>query len=171
MLTFGENEFGAVTDEEQRSSFARWWPRLGAALLAALIWFGGFATGFFPWLGYRSFAFHALEARSGAPFDLSSPLGTETETNFGSSAMLLFAGQTAYIDYEVGGDPGEKIYLDIAPWPAIKFSKHMRYAEAGQSGRFEVPIVRTGVYEFRAEVSAGSYRQTLNFVVSWGAEH
>jgi hypothetical protein len=132
----------------------------GALVLAAaaLLWLLGFVTGLVPWLGYREYDY-----RSGS-------LDVSEKSGFGTSAMLLFKGQTAYIDYQVDGDPGRAIYLDVSPWPGIKFSDRMRRATIGEAGRAEFPVGETGVYHFKATPTPDSYRETLRYRVSWGAK-
>ena len=150
-----------MSDGSVRSSGpnSRAWQNAGLAfIVAALLWLLGFVAGFTPWLGYRDYDF-----RSGV-------VDTSSDSGVGTSAMLLMQGQTAYIDYEVDGDPGEAIYLDVAPWPAIKFSERMRVATAGQSGRAEFPIAETGLYRFKITPTPSSYRDTLRYEVSWGAK-
>jgi hypothetical protein len=83
--------------------------------------------------------------------------------------MFLMRGQSAYVDYEVAGDPGRAIYVDVARWPGIKFSDRMRRIPVGEKGRVEFPITETGVYHFKIRPTPDSYRDTLRYEASWGA--
>lgn len=134
--------------------------RVGAIAFAVIVplWLIAFITGLAPWLGSRDFEFRA------------GTLSASSQSGFGTQTMLLFKGQTAYIDYSVKGDTERAIRLDISPSPAIAFSPAAKLAEAGEAGRLEVPIASTGFYRFRFDPDAGSYRKTMAYHVSWGAK-
>lgn len=127
---------------------------------ALCIWVFLYISALFPYLGYAE-----RGERLGPGFSVNSGVG-----EYGVSRMLLFEGQTAFIDYDVQSDSGGRVYLDIKPVTTFGFSDHMQYAEANTTGRYEYVIPATGVYEFDHDFSLNGIRGSTQYTASWGAE-
>ena len=123
---------------------------------AFVLWLFAYISTLFPYLG---------------TYDYKKEGMVQTAGGFGAQHMILFKGQTAFIDYTVNSTPGfdGNVLIDIAPWPGINFSPDMRKVSGRAKGRIEIVIPKTGFYTFRHRIGPMAYRQDLAYSVTWGA--
>jgi hypothetical protein len=129
----------------------------GKFVLAAFgIWLFCYVSTLFPYLGRYHYSY----------FD-----GVREDYNVGMQHMLLFEGQTAFIEYETksADGPSGSIYVDIVPLLGPMPSAHLKTLNGEQTGVLEVPITKTGVYSFQSRFNSLAYRENLNYTVTWGA--
>lgn len=138
------------------------WKLSGTAfyvLLAALcLWIFAYGSGLYPYLGK-------------AGDNNSSSTGTSTSIgkyNYGVNTMLLFEGQTAFIEYDSTSAEGE-ITLDVKPVATLGYSDAMLQVKGEAQGSHEVLIESTGLYSFRHEPALGRRYGKTSYSVSWGA--
>ncbi|MEL7189119.1 MAG: hypothetical protein AAGK17_06165 [Pseudomonadota bacterium] len=131
----------------------------GAIVGALAVWLFLYISTIFPYLGYSS-----QNETLGPGVSLSA--GSK---DVGLTTMLLFEGQTAFIDYEVASTENGKVILDVKPISTFGFSENKQDIEAGTKGTYEVEIEKTGLYEFRHDFSLNGISGTTEYRVSWGA--
>lgn len=151
---------GAITLYESRSPVSRQATALGFyALVAALcIWLFAYVSGLYPYLG-------------SAATDNRSSFGQTTsfsESGFGVETMLLFAGQTAFFEYESTSAESD-ITLDVKPMMTLGYSPAMQRIRGVAKGTAEFPVATTGLYNFRHEPALGRRYGRTAYSVSWGA--
>ena len=129
---------------------------LGLILIA---WLFVYISGIFPYLGSAE-----RSERLGMGISAKSDSG-----GFGMSRMLLFAGQTAFIDYNVKSDTGGEVWIDIKPLTTLGYSDNVQKIRGNASGRYEFVVPSTGVYEFDHEFSLNGTGGATHYSVSWGA--
>lgn len=134
---------------------------------AVAIWFGLYASGFLPVLGFAQQRFDA----AGQP---------EAGLEVGAAYMLFLQGQTVWLDYETLGDD---LTVEIAlsrGGRAIVPRKRPSGGSGGQVklagngiGRLEFVVPETGLYHLTI---SPSYTRTINeratrpsYTVTWGA--
>ncbi len=123
---------------------------------AFVLWLLAYISAAFPYLGTYGYERDGIVQNMGG---------------FGARHMVLFKGQTAFIDYEVDSKPGfaGNVFIDIAPWPGINFSPNMRRVSGKQKGTLSVVVPKTGVYTFYHSIGPMAYRQDMEYSVTWGA--
>ncbi len=138
------------------------WKLSGSAFyvpLAALCaWIFVYISGLYPYLGTAG-------DNNRSSFATSTSVG---KYNFGLSTMLLFKGQTAFIEYKATGEDG-KVSLDIGPSGSLGYSDSRIRVKGKQTGTLEVPIESTGLYDFEHEPSLGRGHGHTQYKVRWGA--
>lgn len=120
---------------------------------------------FIVWLlAYISAAFPYLGTYSYSNKDSS---WTSTES-FGLRSMILFEGQTAFIDYDLKAKKGPfaQAYVDIAPWPGLKGSSRQLHLNGNNNGTLSFIVPKTGVYTYRTRISLG---EVVSYSSTWGA--
>jgi len=121
------------------------------------LWLLAYVSGAFPYLGSYSYS------RSG---------GAVGQSGGGLRHMLLFKGQTGFMEYEVDSASNDQgtVYFNISPFPGhlrgVRDAKHVRGKLAGVL-EFRVP--RTGVYTFDDGIGPEAGRENLSYSVVWGA--
>ncbi|MGB5723655.1 MAG: hypothetical protein WBM39_04510 [Parasphingorhabdus sp.] len=136
------------------------WRVAYAATAVLSAWIFVYISGLFPYLGF--------EQRSEQYFP-----GGKTSLNgipaFGTKTMLLFAGQTAFIDYDIETSGQGGIYLDVKPFYHLGFSGNEQKLNGSQNGRVEFPIEQTGIYQFRSATGYFGTDHRISYKLSWGA--
>jgi hypothetical protein len=125
---------------------------------ALCLWIFSYISGLYPYLG------------TGGDDSRSAP-GTSTSIgkyDFGLGTMLLFKGQTGFIEYDSTSPEGE-ITLDVKPLATLGYSDAMLRVKGEASGTFEVPIESTGFYSFEHEPALGGGYGRTAYTVRWGA--
>jgi hypothetical protein len=163
----GRLSFGAGDDDERASALSAGRiasvGRISAPIFYALLgvvclWVFAYVSGLFPYLG------------TGRVDNRSSP-GMQTDigsTGLGIKTMLLFKGQTAFIDYK-STSPESEITLDVKPVTVLGYSDAMQRVKGEAEGTAEFPIEATGLYKFRHEPALGRRYGRTSYSVSWGA--
>lgn len=129
-------------------------------LLAVLcLWVFAYGSGLFPYLGSSELEDHHAPLFQGKP---------GYSMGFGTNTMLLFEGQTAFYEYKSTSAEGE-ITFDVKPLSVLGYSPEMKRVKGVAEGRFEFPIAKTGLYQFRHGPALGRRYGTTAYSVSWGA--
>jgi len=148
----------ALSGEPRRSV----WKLSGTAFYVVLgalcLWVFAYVSGLYPYLGVAG-----DNNRSGPGF--SSSAG---KYDFGLGTMLLFKGQTAFIEYDATSAEGE-VTLDVKPAGTLGFSDKRIRVKGKAVGTLEVPIESTGIYNFRHEPALGRAYGHTQYSVRWGA--
>ncbi len=130
----------------------------GKSVLAVVaIWLFCYISTIFPYLGTYHYSFVD---------------GVRDEYSVGTRNMLLFKGQTAFIEFETDGADGYEgtVYIDIMPWPGTTKSPNMLALNGEKNGILSVPVETTGIYVFHNRVGSMAYRENLEYRVTWGAK-
>ena len=158
LIVLGEDEYSARRDADapRRSIPAKAFYAFTAALS---LWVFVYGSGLFPYLGSAD-----IENTSAPPF------GGEPgySISFGLGTMLLFEGQTAFYEYESTSDKSE-ITFDVKPLTVLGYSENMHRVRGKGSGTIEIPITKTGLYNFRQGPALGRPYGKTAYTVSWGA--
>lgn len=140
-------------------------PAYGAAIVlgAAVTYVAAYATGVVTALGYET-----CDCRE-TPF-----YATDDGLGLGLSTMLLFEGQTLYVDYDI--DVTEGVFrLHLYRLPMRREYRDMglyKVFHADAAGRIDWPVPATGVYtlHFDADNVIGKPRHhDVSYTVTWGA--
>jgi len=161
-LTFGGDEDGeggfSLSGERTRTVRQVSAPVIYVLVGALCLWLFAYISGLYPYLGTGG------DDNRSAP-GVSTSLG---KFDFGLRTMLLFEGQTAFIEYESESPEGE-ITLDVKPIATLGYSDAMQRVRGQASGTAEFPIAKTGLYTFRHEPALGRTYGRTDYSVSWGA--
>jgi hypothetical protein len=147
---------GGDTENESVGSFILFRIAGKVVIAFAALWLFGYVSTLFPYFGRYHYSFAN---------------GVRDEHFIGGDQMLLFKGQTAFIEYETKGAEGYEgqIYIDIVPWAGPRPSPHKMALNGKQTGVLEVTIPKTGVYVFRSSIGPMAYRENIEYTVNWGA--
>lgn len=158
LIVLGEHE-DDVYERERRP--ARGLTAKAFYTLAAVscLWVFAYGSGLFPYLGSGEREDHHAPPFQGKP---GHSMG------FGTNTMLLFAGQTAFYEYESTSAESD-ITFDVKPLSVLGYSPAMKRVKGVAKGRLEFPIAETGLYNFRFGPALGRPYGTTAYSVSWGA--
>ena len=116
----------------------------GLAFVAVLaIWFGAYASGVFPWLGYVSLNSRSLAAE---PVGIVGRDTTGASTQIGLKTFAFLKGQTIVIRYDAEIRRG-CLWLQV--WHMFREGKDSSVSTcitASGTGEWTVPVTETGVY-------------------------
>jgi hypothetical protein len=129
----------------------------GKFVLAIIaIWLFGYISTIFPYLG----TYHYRYAD-----------GIRDEHDIGVRNMLLFKGQTAFLEYDINSaDRSEgKVYIAIERWRPLGNASDKLEIQGRKKGVLTMPVNKTGFYTFYSGIGIMAYRQNLKYTVTWGA--
>ena len=134
--------------------------KFGFGTLGGLLclWAFAYVSTLFPYLGWG-------RAQSAKQSIVKTNVGS---MNIGMPYMLLFEGQTAFFDYTSYSE-GSRITFDLKPVFSVGYSDQMKRVSGSGSGRVEITVPRTGLYQFRHEPSLTRGDGVTHYDTVWGA--
>ncbi|MDJ0643602.1 MAG: hypothetical protein QNJ15_12365 [Erythrobacter sp.] len=131
----------------------------GAVIGVLCLWMFLYVSTLFPYLGTASKG------------ETKFPLGSVDASmpTIGTERMLLFKGQTAFIDYNVNSSDGGGVHFDVKPVMQFGFSDQTQVIRGNQSGRIEFEVKETGFYRFYHRFSLNGLSGSTSYSASWGA--
>jgi hypothetical protein len=129
----------------------------GKFMLAVIaIWLFGYISTIFPYLG----TYHYRYAD-----------GVIEQHDIGLRNVMLFKGQTAFLEYDIDSPdrPEGKIYIAIKPWRPLGSGSNKLAVQGRKKGVLTMPVNKTGYYTFYSRIGVAGRRKNLQYTVTWGA--
>lgn len=138
---------------------------IGFTLIGALVlWVGGYAAGFWPWLGYAS------QARSSINIG-RYPVGEMSTGKFrlGFGTFVFFKGQKIVVSYDADIAAG-CLSMHVWQWAGRGAgADDNKCVTASGTGEWAVPVAATGLYHIFVTSRPVKGRWDMSYAVWWGA--